>query len=74
MTWLTVWLYLVVGELVAIVALGDDEGAAQIRWLFGKARWWMPYVGAAVFVIVWPLAALALLVMPRKRNPTNLSE
>jgi hypothetical protein len=66
MVWLGLWLYVVVGELVALVALGDDEGIAQVRWLFGRARWWMPYVGAALFVVAWPMAAVALLLMPRK--------
>ena len=61
-----VWIYLVIGELTALLALSDDEGAAQIRWL-AERRGWLPYVGAVLVVVAWPAAAPFLLLFPKKR-------
>ena len=66
MSGIVVWIYLVFGELTALLALSDDEGAAQIRWL-AQRREWLPYVGAVVVVVAWPAAAPFLLLFPKKR-------
>jgi len=61
-----VWMYLVIGELTALLALSDEEGAAQIQWL-AERREWLPYVGAVVVIIAWPAAAPFLLLLPKQR-------
>jgi hypothetical protein len=61
-----VWLYFVIGELTALLASSDDEGAAQIQWL-AQRRGWLPYVGALMVVVAWPAAAPFLLLFPKKR-------
>jgi len=66
MSWIVLWIYLVVGELTALLALSDDEGAAQIRWL-AQRREWLPYVGAVLVVVAWPAAAPFLLLFPKNR-------
>ena len=66
MTGFVVWLYVVIGELTALLALSDAEGAAQIRWL-AQRRGWLPYVGAIMVVVAWPAAAPFLLLFPKKR-------
>ena len=66
MSGFVVWLYFVMGELTALLALSDDEGAAQIRWL-AQRRGWLPYVGAVVLVVAWPAAAPFLLLFPKRR-------
>ena len=66
MSGFVVWLYFVMGELTVLLALSDDEGAAQIRWL-AQRRGWLPYVGAAVVVAAWPAAAPFLLLFPKRR-------
>ena len=66
MSGFVVWLYVVIGELTALVALSDDEGAAKIRWLAQRGGW-LPYVGTVVVIIAWPAAAPFLLLLPKKR-------
>ena len=66
MSGFVVWLYVITGELTALLALSDDEGAAQIRWL-AQRRGWLPYVGTVVVIIAWPAAAPFLLLLPKKR-------
>jgi hypothetical protein len=58
-----VWLYIIMGEFFVLLAISDEEGIAQVRWLAQKAPWWAPYVGAVIFVVAWPAAApLSLLL------------
>jgi hypothetical protein len=66
MSGFVVWLYVITGELTALLALSDDEGAAQIRWL-AQRRGWLPYVGTVAVIIAWPAAAPFLLLLPKKR-------
>ena len=66
MSGIFVWIYLVIGELTALLALSDEEGAAQIRWL-AERRGWLPYLGAVLVVVAWPAAAPFLLLFPKKR-------
>jgi len=66
MSGFVVWLYVVIGEFTALVALSDDEGAEKIRWLAQRGGW-LPYVGAVVVVAAWPAAAPFLLLFPMKR-------
>jgi len=67
MSWLLlVWVYLIAGEITAVLALSDEDATDGVQWLAltGK-RWWLPYVGAAAFVLAWP-AAITLIVLTRK--------
>ena len=66
MSGFVVWLYFVIGELTALLALSDDEGAAQIHWL-AQRRGWLPYVGTVVVIVAWPAAAPFLLLFPKRR-------
>ena len=66
MSGFVVWLYVIIGQLTVLLALSDNEGAAQMRWLAQRGGW-LPYVGAAVMVLAWPAAAPFLLLFPRKR-------
>jgi hypothetical protein len=66
MSWFFIWLYFVTGEFTALLALRDEEGAAQVQWLAQK-RWWAPYVGTMVVIIAWPAAVPLLLLLPKKK-------
>src|SRR5262245_57349365 len=59
-----VWLYLLIGQAVALIALFDDEAMATLRKVARQVRWWVPYAGAALFIIMWPPATLFLLLLP----------
>jgi hypothetical protein len=64
MSGLIIWLYVVIGQLIVLLVLDDEEGVTQ----FQSARprgWWAPY-GAAIFkVVAWPVAELLLLFLSR---------
>jgi hypothetical protein len=62
MNWF-LWLYLVVGEVVALLAISDEEGADHVHWLSRRTPWWGPYAGTAVFVMTWPIAAVVLVLL-----------
>jgi len=47
------WLYVVVGELVALLVLDDEVAAAEIRSLEQKGRY-APYRAAIMVVLAWP--------------------
>jgi hypothetical protein len=60
------WLYFVIGELTVLLALSDDEGTAQVRWLAQRGEW-LPYVGVIVVATAWPAAAPLLLILPKRK-------
>jgi len=66
MSGLFIWLYFVIGEFIALLALGDEVGAAQVQWLAQK-RWWAPYIGTMVVIIAWPAALPILLLFPSRK-------
>jgi len=68
------WFYLVLGEIVVLIALSDRDAAAEVRWYSQHAKWWVPYAVAVVFVIVWPAAALLLLLKDDPRTKWTQSE
>ena len=60
MSWLIIWLYLVIGQLTVLLLLNDQEGVTQFQ--SAKQRgWWVPYGAAVLMVIAWPAADLLLL-------------
>jgi hypothetical protein len=60
MSWLIIWLYLVIGQLTVLLLLDDEEGVTQFQ--SAKQRgWWVPYGAAVLMVIAWPAADLLLL-------------
>ena len=60
MSWLIIWLYVVIGQLTVLLVLDDEEGVTQFQ--SAKQRgWWIPYGGAILMVIAWPAADLVLL-------------
>lgn len=66
MSWVVLWLYFVIGELTVLLALSDDEGAAQVQWLAQKGEW-VPYIGAIVAITAWPAAAPLLLMLAKRK-------
>jgi hypothetical protein len=66
MSWEFFLLYFVIGELTVLLALSNDEGMEQVRWLAQRGEW-LPYAGVIVVVTTWPAAA-PLLVMFAKRK------
>jgi len=60
-----VWLYFIIGELTTLLAL-DDEAAVRVRSLAQKV-WWLPYGGALLVIIAWPVAASLLRLLPNKK-------
>jgi hypothetical protein len=66
MSWVVFSLYFVIGELTVLLALSDEEGAAQAQWLAQKGEW-IPYIGAVVAVTAWPAAAPLLLMLAKKK-------
>jgi hypothetical protein len=46
-----VWLYIVIGEFLVLLAVSDEDGVAEVQWLAHKAPWWAPYAGAVIFVV-----------------------
>jgi hypothetical protein len=66
MSWIVLCLYFVIGELTVLLALSDDEGAAQAQRLAQKGEW-IPYIGAVVAVTAWPAAAPLLLMLAKKK-------
>ena len=64
MSWLIIWLYVVIGQLTVLLVLDDEEGVTQFQ--SAKQRgWWIPYGGAILMVIAWPAADLLLLSFSR---------
>jgi len=69
MTWfLLAWVYLIAGEITVLLALADDDATASVQWLAYRGRWWLPYAGAAAFVLAWPAAVTLVLLFPRKKH------
>jgi hypothetical protein len=69
MSWfLLAWAYLVAGEITALLALADEETSTHVQWLAYRRSWWLPYAGAAAFVIAWPAAVTLVLFYPKKKN------
>jgi hypothetical protein len=66
MSWVVLWLYLVIGELTLLLALSDDEGVAQVQWL-AQRKEWLPYVGAILMITAWPAAAPLLLMLAKRK-------
>ena len=66
MSWIVLCLYFVIGELTVLLALSDDEGAAQAQRLAQKGEW-IPYIWAVVAVTAWPAAAPLLLMLAKKK-------
>jgi hypothetical protein len=66
MSWLIIWLYVVMGQLTVLLLLGDEEGFTRFR--SAKQRgWWAPYGAAILMVIAWPAADLLLLSFSRSK-------
>ena len=64
MSWLIIWLYIVIGQLTVLLVLDDEGGVTQFQ--SAKQRgWWIPYGGAILMVIAWPAADLLLLSFSR---------
>jgi hypothetical protein len=66
MSWLIIWLYVVIGQLSVLMVLDDEEGVTLFRSVKQRGSW-APY-GAAIFmVIAWPSADLLLLFFSRSK-------
>ena len=69
MSWFILfWAYLVAGEITALLALSDEDATASVQWLAHRGRWWLPYAGAAAFVLTWPVAVTFVLLFPGKKH------
>jgi hypothetical protein len=69
MSWfLFFWAYLVAGEITALLALTDEAATASVQWLAYRGSWWLPYAGAAAFVLAWPIAVTFVLLFPSNRH------
>ena len=66
MSWEFFLLYFVIGELTVLLALSDDEGMEQVRWLSQRGEW-LPYAGAIVVVTAWPAAAPLLVTLAKRK-------
>jgi hypothetical protein len=67
MSGLAVWLYMISGEVVALLALFDHDVVVLIRSVGKSVRWWIAFAGAVIFVGTWPIASLLLLLLPKRR-------
>jgi hypothetical protein len=59
MSWLIIWLYIVIGQLTVLLVLDDKEGATQFQSARQRGLW-SPYVAAISMIIAWPAADLVL--------------
>ena len=64
MSWLIIWLYVVIGQLTVLLVLDDEEGITQFQSAKQRGTW-IPYGAAILMVIAWPAADLLLLSFSR---------
>jgi hypothetical protein len=56
-----VMIYLIVGEIVALLAV-YDKAASHLGRYTRILKWWAPYAVVAVVVLSWPLVAVMWLL------------